>query len=500
MSVKNLQKSSQTRLWLIEDRAGPASLPSYQSLGRALGVSWPQGDITPIRVPDPEQYGKFVTVDRIKGQQGLPTMSIEHRLTRDVSFLLEMVRKGCAFDIQIHAGVCEDPRDFNKGWEKIYVLEGAEATSYDTGELGALDGDQDSPILETVPVTGVDWYEIKRIAASEIGSTEIVQQIVGVVICDSRQCGECGISSNGCEKIFAVTMSAGGSPGLPAELIYSPDAGNTIGQTTITSIGATEDPTGLACVGAYIVVISNESLSYHYALTADILNGAETWTEVATGFVSSKGPNAIFSMGSTLTWMVGDGGYIYFMADATAGVEVQTAGGISVQNLLDIHGADEKNIVAVGAANTVLVTEDGGENWSSVTGPAPAVALNAVYMKSATEWFIGTADGNLYYTRDGGANWTQKSFPGSGSGAVRDIQFSTPTVGYMAHDLTTPRGRILRTVDGGHSWYVLPEKAGLAIPNNDQITSIAACSENPNIAFAGGIADNATDGIFLKLG
>ncbi len=497
MAVQNLQKSSQTRLWLVEDRAGPANRPSYQSLGRALGVSWPQGDITPIRVPDPEQYGKFVTVDRIKGQQGLPTMSIEHRLTRDNSFLLEMVRKGCGFDIQIHAGVCEDPRNFNQGWEKIYVLEGAEATSYDTGELGALDGDQDAPILETVPVTGIDWYEVKRIQASEIGATEIVQQIVGIAICDSRQCGECGISSNGCEKFFAVTMSAGGSPGLPAELIYSSNAGSTVGQTTITTIGAAEDPTGVGCVGAYVVVISNESLSYHYALTADILRAAETWTEVGTGFVAAKGPNSMFSMGSTLTWMVGDGGYIYFMSDVTSGVSVQSAGALTVQNLLDIHGSDENNIVAVGASNSVLYTND-GENWSTVTGPAVGAALNAVWVKSATEWFVGTATGLLYYTIDAGATWTLKSFPGSGTGQVRDIQFATPTVGYMAHDLTTPRGRVLRTVDGGNSWYVLPEKAGFSIPSNDQITALAACSEDPNVLFAGGIADNATDGILLK--
>lgn len=495
-----MQKSSQTRLFLIEDRAGPANAPLYQSLARALGVSWPQGDITPIRVPDPAQYGRFVTVDRIKGQQGLPTVSIESRMTRNLSVILDLVRKGCAFDVQLHAGVCEDPRNFNGGWEKIYVLEGAEATSYDTGELGALDGDQDTPVNETVPLTGLDWYEIKRMAGTELGSSLIVQKVVGVVICDSRQCGECGLPSNGCEKFFAVTMSAGGSPGLPAEVIFSPDAGITMGETMITSIGAAEDPTGLACVGTYLVVISNESLSLHYASIADILNGEETWNEVSSGFVVSKGPNAIFSVGSHATWIVGDGGYIYFTDDVTDGVEVQSAGTVSVQNLSAIHGVDEENIVVVGASNTVLVTSDGGLNWASVVGPAVGVALNTVWMKSELEWFIGDAGGNLWYTRDGGANWVQKAFPGDGAGQVRDIKFATPTVGYMAHDLATPRGRILRTVNGGNSWYVLPEQAGLSLPLNDQIAALAACSENPNFVLGAGLADNATDGILIKAG
>lgn len=499
MAGKNLQKSSQTRLFVIEDRANPQNIPEYQFLSRQLGLTWPQGDITPIRIPDPSQYGKFITVDRQKGQQGLPSTSIEARLTRDLSTMLQLVRKGCSFDIQLHAGVCEDPRDFNGGWEKIYVLEGADATSYDTGEMGALDGDQDAPVNETIPVTGEDYYELKRIKGGEIAATTVVQEIVDIAICDSRQCGECGVTSNGCEKIFAVSMSAGASPGLGAQVIYSPDAGATIADTVITTMGAAEDPTGLACSGIYLVVISNESLSLHYAPLADILNGDETWAEVATGFVAAKGPNAIFSLGSVFNWIVGDGGYIYFSADITAGVTVQSAGAVSTENLAAIHGADENNLVAVGANNTVLVTSNGGESWSSVTGPAPAVALTAVWMKTDLVWLVGTAGGQLFYTVDGGANWTEKTFSGSGAGSVNDIQFATPTVGYMSHQTAAPVGRIFRTIDGGFSWYILPEQAGLSLPDNDGFNALAACSEDPNLVFGGGLGANAVDGIIVKV-
>lgn len=500
MAVRNLQKSSQTRLFLIEDRANPDNTPLYESLARALGLSWAQGDITPIRVPDPEQYGKFVTVDTIRGQQGLPTISIENRLTRDLSTLLGLVRKGCAFDVQLHAGACEDPRDFNGGWEKIYVLENAVATSYDTNELGALDADQNVVVNETVPLSGDDWYEIKRVVGSELAASTVVQEIVGVIICDSRQCGECGISSNGCEKVFAVTLNTGGSPGLGAQVLYSPDAGATVSSSVVTSLGATSDPTGLACSGIYLVVISNESLSLHYAELADILAGTETWTEVTTGIVAAKGPNAIFSLGSVFNWLVGDGGYIYFSDDITSGVTVQSAGAQSIQNLNDIHGADEFNLVAVGDSNVVLYTTDGGSNWASVTGPAPAVNLTSVFVKSDQIWLVGTAGGQLFYTQDGGANWEEKAFSGSGSGSINDIQFSTPTVGYMATTTGAAAGRVYRTIDGGFSWYILPEAAGLSLPTSDAINALAACSENPNLVFAGGLGSDAVDGIFMKIG
>lgn len=500
MPVRNLQKSSQTRLFLIEDRANPDNAPSYEALARALGLTWAQGDITPVRVPDPEQYGKFITVDNIRGQQGLPTISLENRLTRDLSTLLGLVRKGCAFDVQLHAGACEDPRDFNGGWEKIYVLENAVATSYDTNELGALDADQNVIVNETVPLSGSDWYEIKRIVGSELGTATVVQSVVGVVICDSRQCGECGISSNGCEKIFAVSLNTGGSPGLGAQVYYSPDAGATVSASVITTLGATNDPSGLACSGIYLAVISNEDGAIHYAALADILDGTATWTKVTTGIVSGKEPNAIFSLGSVFNWLVGDAGYIYFSDDITSGVTVQSAASVTVQDLAAIHGSDEFNLVAVGASNTVMFTNDGGTNWSSVTGPDVGVALTSVFVKDANTWLVGTAGGKLFYTQDGGANWTEKGFSGSGSGRVNDIKFSTPTVGYMATQTSGTKGRIYRTIDGGFSWYILPEAAGLSLPTSDSILSLAACSENPNLAFAGGLADNGTDGILMKVG
>lgn len=499
MAVKNLQKSSQTRLFLTEDGAGPANAPVYQALSRALGVSWPQGDLTPIRIPDPDAYGKFVTVELQRGQEGLPTLSIESRMTRDLSTLLTLVRKGCAFDVQLHAGACENPRDFNGGWEKIYVLEGARATSYDTAELGALDSDQDIPVNETVPLSGLDYYELKRLTAAEFAASDVVQEMLDIAVCDSAQCGECGITSDGCQVIFAISKSAGGSPGLPAKVIYSENQGSSVGSTNVDTLGANEEPNAIACVGANLIVISEDDEALHYAALADILDGDEVWTRVTSGFVAAKGPLAIHSASPVHTWIAAEAGYIYFTEDPTSGVMVQSSGGASVQDLNDIHAFDELNVVAVGNSNAVLFTTDGGATWAAIIGPAVGIALNAIWMKSASEWIIGANDGKLWYTNNSGGTWTEKGFPGSGAGVVRDIAFSTPSIGYMAHSTATPLGRVLRTLDGGFSWYVLPEQAGFTVPANDRINALAACSEDPNLVFGAGLADNATDGFLVKL-
>jgi photosystem II stability/assembly factor-like uncharacterized protein len=147
----------------------------------------------------------------------------------------------------------------------------------------------------------------------------------------------------------------------------------------------------------------------------------------------------------------------------------------------------------------MAVTRNGGNTWANVdTTLIAAVEITAVWMRTKDVWFAGTIQGDLYYTLDGGVNWVLKAFPGSNAGAVRDIVFATDTVGYLAHDTDAVAGRILRTIDGGQSWYVLPEGPG-AIPANDRINALAAVEECPNDVYGGGLAAaGAGDGFFVK--
>jgi len=462
--MTDMIKRPLSRLWTIENRAGPANIPNYQGLAKAGAASWAFGDRTPIRNPSNSRYGGFNIADAIKGERGLPSLPITARYLFTVSEFLRLGRIGCPFDIQVHFGKCQNPMDFNRGWDKILVLEGADISNWSPDELGALEQSEDAVVNETVDTNGLDMYEVKRLTMQEIAASQIVQEVISVVLCDSVACGACGIPSDGVSTFFAVTVSAGGSPGLPAEVIYSRDKGITLGQTNISTLGVNEDPTGAACVATFLVVISNESCSIHYAPLADILDGTETWTEVATGLVCAAGaPNGIFALDAAHIWIVGDAGYLYFSDDIESGVSVQDAGVVTANDLNAVHAYDDQNVVAVGAANTVLFSENGGTSWSSITGPAGGIVLNTVFMHGKDEWFIGTANGRLYYTRDQGTTWTEKTFNGSGAGVVRHITFPTPTVGYMA-----------------------------------RINWIAATQDEVNIFFAGGLADDAADGILVK--
>jgi photosystem II stability/assembly factor-like uncharacterized protein len=415
----------------------------------------------------------------------------------DRSDLIRLTKKGCDIDLQIHIGDCTNPRDYVDGWEKVIILENAVPTTYGTDEFGAMEPGDQGPVTETVPFEGEEFYEVTRLSFQAQGAAQVAREVVGIYVCDSIQCGACGVTSDGCQVVLATTVGGGGSPGLLSEVVYTKDGGSSWSDVDITGMPGNEQPTAIACVGSNVIVITADGLSLWWADLSDLVTDeSHSWAEVTSGFVSGGGPRAIYSNDPTHTWIVGNGGYIYFTDDPTSAVEVQDAGSAAgAQDLLAVHALNEQVVVAVGNSNTVLVTRTGGETWESVTGPAVGVNLTAVWVRSAREWIVGTAGGALYYTRDEGSSWSAKSFTGTGTGVIRDIKFATKSVGYMAHDVGGS-GYLHRTINGGFSWQRLPEGTR-SMPTNDRINTIALCGD-PNIVYAGGLGADGSDGIILK--
>jgi hypothetical protein len=486
-----LLTKGQTRVFIQEDGAGVTHVPKYLGLAKAGSISWPQGDRTPQRVPSDDAYSEWDEVGEIIGVRGLPTMSLDIEMQRVLSEMLRLVRKRCPIDIQIHAGACKNPSDFDRGYEMVLVLEKGRATDYGISDLGDFDGSAQGGVNETIPFTGRDLYQVVDITAGAI-ATQADQEIIAVVICDTRTCAACGLTaSDGCQRIFAVTKADSGT--AKPVVIFSTDGGGSTDTSEVTPFANTEDPSDVGCSGIYLVVLGSTTESLMYAEIADIIAGTETWAEVATGFVGGSGPVKMFSQSQAFNWFAGLGGYIYFSSDITAGVEVQNAGVATTENLKAIHGIDNLNVVAVGENNAVVVTTNGGASWAALTGPDAGIDLNTVCMKSVSEWLVGGDNGKLYYTIDAGVSWAEKAFNGSGTGKVTDIKFSTGAVGYLAHQTSATKGRILRTINGGNSWVVQTVN-----PANDIINGLAACTDDPNVVFAGGLTDDAADGILYK--
>jgi photosystem II stability/assembly factor-like uncharacterized protein len=479
-----------SRVWLIEGGAGPSRKRDYFGNWKAGAVSWDLGDITTIREPDPNAYNQFIRTGRFRGEPGDPELTITARYTFQRSRLLKMARLDCEHTLHVHMGQCENPQDFPRGWEKCLIIEGASINSYSTEDLGAMSPDENAPVNEEVPFVGTDLYEVTRLTFSEMASALSTTPVKDVYVCDSAQCGACGVATDGCQVVVALTGGVAGSPGALSGLLVTRDGGGS--WVEVAGPPATGD--ALFCAGDVAVVVSESGRCLYYTDLSDLSIGVVNWTQVVNGFVAGQGPLNAWSLGASETYIAGAGGTIYFSADPSLGVEISSQGA-TANDLNAIHAIDSLNVVAVGAGNTVLATANGGISWGVIAGPAAAAdVLTSVWMRSPLEWIVGTATGRLYYTINGGATWDEKGFTGSGAGQVTDIVFATPSVGFMAHNSATA-GRVLRTIDGGFSWYVLPEGAG-TIPTNESIARLAVCTD-PNVLYGAGVKAG-TDGILVK--
>jgi len=500
MSSFTPAQAGYSRVFVIEGRARVDRAPSYQSCLKAGGLSRSFGDVEMIECPDPAEWGKWVEMGRVRGAKERATLTLTGRYAADVkSMLMRLARKGCAVDAQVNMGAC-DPPNINNKFTKKLILEDALLTNHETEDLGALASGDNAKVDESSELSIGDAYEVLPLSFAERAGSIITNEVMDGVICDAVSCGSCQEESGGCDKVYFVTRSAGGSAGTPADVIFSVDGGANWYAQDITALGTAVDAEGVACLGAYVVVIgANATYPMVYAEKSDLTpTSVAAWSVITTGFSASGLPQAIWSTGSE-AFIVGTGGYIYGTTDPTVGVTLLDAG-VATGNVLNaVHGLSGEFAIAVGNFGSIVKTED-GVVWTFVTPTNiafGATSFNCVLVVSKTEWVFGTTAGRLYYTLDGGVTFYEKTFPGSGSGVVQDIVKSNASVWYMSHTTAAGRGRILRSYDAGYSWEVMPENVG-TLPLNDRITALVACPNDPNLVYGGGLADNGADGIILQ--
>lgn len=486
------------RTFLIDGRARPDHTPVYKACMKVGAPSQDFGDVEDIKCPDPNNYNQWIVIGELQGDVGRATADVMSRYASDEeSLLLSIARRRCPIDVQVHFGKCTDPSAFNT-FTKALVFENALISNWSADELGTLSSDENAAINETASISSRSVYEILPLTFGERCADVVTNPVVDVVICDTQACagGGCTDESDGCEKIFALADSGTGSPGTGPDVIWSINNFSTCNSDEITTMDSSEDGNAIACFGDNVLVVSHDTDSIHYKGKAEIWAGDfGGWTEIATGIVAAGSPLDMWSVGDYV-FIVGDGGYVYGSDNPTTGVDVLDAGVATAQNLNAVHALDSTFAVAVGAANAVIYTSDGA-SWQAVTGPNAGVVLNCVWLKSETEWFVGCADGTLWYTVDTAENWAQITLPGQGSlTAITDIQFASASVGFLSATYAGPLGRIYRSYDGGYSWQVLPESVG-SMPASDLIAAIAACENDVNFVVGVGTADNGTDGFIV---
>ena len=219
-------------------------------------------------------------------------------------------------------------------------------------------------------------------------------------------------------------------------------------------------------------------------------NGA-TWTTVVIGATLNEGftlDKSLFIMDYEHIWCCTTAGEVYFSNDGGASFASQAATGASGANALNsIHFCDEDFGVAVGAADTVIYTEDGGTNWRALAATGKGVALQCVYVFNHQRWIIGAAivaTGSLVMTYDQGTTYPTMTFTNMATEEVKSLDFANQFIGLIVTDTAGPVGSVHYTKDGGFTW------EELTVPTNAGLNSVSLC--NANTGFVVGEVQGAT--------
>lgn len=437
---------------------GPSPLNPLKYYGEQSQFAFLQGStksygsLDPVYVPTPRRTGGYTLAAKSRGAPDLPEATLQ-LLQKVGTVPADLGETNCFFNTYLVTGSCgNDLSDPLSGWtDYVEVYAGLIPESVDYGDRMSMDSDD--PQTDEYSCKGSAIYKIGPLSFGEQAAAAIDREVVDAVYAGGSNCANCGPPNDGTRRLYAVTKSSGGgSPGLPAQVVYvnkNPITGAiTVYETDITGLGASVDPTFIEVMGAYLIVGVSSTNSYYYALLDSVTGNPGAFTQVTTGFVATKTPNDIYVKSSTEAYIAANGGYVYKLTDITAGVSAVASGAATTNNLNRIHG-NGNTIAAVGVGGVVLRSITNGDTWALTSSNAGSASLTGVFVFTQNQIQVVNASGVHYSTDAGGTSWTARTI--AGATACQDIVYATDEVGYILYTTGTA-ARLQATIFGGAIW------------------------------------------------
>jgi len=291
----------------IREKSNCCPIPyEFYNCMRLDGLQKSFGEPTSQFCPSPDKVGEFIEVATIEAAETRMTTSLVGRIPISYdSILYDMAQKGCEFDVQVHFGICSDLSDFAE-FESAIVLENVSVTTYSTDQLGALTPDENALVNETVALSVGNWYSIRHLKFTDIGSRGPMADTASRSYLTSLTCSPEGCIGC-CDDECLIFVLVGNHALNQQEMWVSKDVGNTwVGPTVIPGsaflVGFTHEissnTTTLYCDGEDIYITSTLSGPQGIiwrASKSDLLNNIANFTIVfqnnallpgTTGYVS----------------------------------------------------------------------------------------------------------------------------------------------------------------------------------------------------------------------
>lgn len=292
--VKAIQAVN-NRVFYVEGGVHPLRPPQFLALGKFSGdPKKTLGEEKKISAPDPNNFNRDIQVGAVPGERERATLSIGARFMATVAILLGWANRGCRVDIFALTGQCGNPQDFTEGGEKWMYFPDGKLSNHALENYGAYGLDENNPTNEAVDMTSEDYWEFLYMRQDVIGSTVTMRELYTVDTYGGNTCDNC---VDQCAQVLITMAGASATPDTQPILLYSADGGESFSQQTINTLFSNEVISDADIAGDEFIIVSNTSNSLHWTDIAQLYNGASNvWTEVVTGFVAGKNPNAIWAI------------------------------------------------------------------------------------------------------------------------------------------------------------------------------------------------------------
>jgi len=490
------------RIWIQPD--GPNTAPVYLGCHDVSTVTEPKGAVSRTHCPSRKSYGQWIVAARKQAPPDEITTTITTVIEQAAGYLEEVV---CPVPIYIHQSMCGTPDlffDYNRG----QVLQESYITQVSDDNLVQREGNDDA--TQAFDISAAIRERYWKLALARQTTTE-ANGANDVAFLMTQQCaGPCGPVKTPCSVGFVV-YDAGTD--AVANVEYTTDGG-----TTWTATAANPFVTDEAIISVVVFPIEDEGVRALVARgSTDAGNAAEVaytddygtnWTlvdlDTADGdYVPHQG--GLFYLDYNNIWCVTNDGECHKSEDGGVSWTEQDTGKATALNMVKF--IDKKHGIIVGASNVVLFTEDGGLHWQDIGGPADqaGVAANCCAMVREKYWFVGYADGELWYTPDGGTNWYERavSTPSGhvSTDAINDLDAIDLYCLFMAVDWTDgdthDRGAVHRSINGGYDWEVYSIDTEFDSDGSPGLQALWPCDYNK--VFAVGDPIDSTAAIYIAV-
>jgi len=453
-------------------------------------ITVPEGDVTLKYEPDPQRSGEFRATSQIIGEPGSPTMSMMRTLQKVYNYLMET---DCPTNYRVN-WACRGDRTVKTNYDVAFLLFYARITNRNIPTPTALEPDDEERVETSADLSGLDATMIYKL--SGVTQANAFTQAINDMAFLNEACeGVCGDRIGRGDEGYAVMDAAGYLDYSEVEVGHTTDGGanwNAVAGEPFTDVANLTSVVLKQTSDGHRVIVGRDALLGRLPGISYSDDEGDSWTAVDLPGGLGYGVNALTRDRDGALWAAGDYGYIFKSSDMGNSWTANESAAETTEDLLDIvfvispmFGGEGVGY-AVGESNTILYTENSGDDWGALTGPAAGTNLLCCGLNRFGHLFVGTNDARLFRTTEGpdteADDWEE--ILDLGSGSINSIDFD-PFMEYFATlswDNASPVGTVYRTEDGGASWFSTLLVG--ATPTNQGINVVKM--PGPNMIYAGG--------------